>query len=113
MPLILQNHMKWQIKDESDKRIYTKSNWLPISNCDTFEERAGVYVFADSDFDVGYIGKAGAGRMVDEINNAIYREKDNGCEKVKALYTNSDVNAKSLEGELIQEYNPKNNIIGK
>lgn len=105
--------MKWQIKDESDKRIYTKSNWLPISNCDTLEERAGVYVFADSDFEVGYVGKAGVRRMVEEIRGAVGRKKNDGCEKVKALYTNSDVNAKSLEGELIQEYNPKNNIIRK
>jgi hypothetical protein len=49
--------------------------------------------------------------MVVEIDNAIRRGKAFGTTLVKALYTNSDVNALSLENALIVKYNPPNNLI--
>ena len=55
------------------------------------------------------IGKAGAGRMVDEIQSAKDRGKDYGATRVKALYTNSADRAQSLEQALIEKYNPPNN----
>ena len=58
-----------------------------------------------------YVGKAGPSRMVAEIAQAIYRRKDFGATRVKALYTNSDANALSLERELIDEYDPPNNLL--
>ena len=47
--------------------------------------------------------------MVDEVENAIYRDKDAYASKVKALYTNSDRQAESLEDVLIDKYKPRNN----
>jgi hypothetical protein len=58
---------------------------------------------------VKYIGKAGAGRMVNEIQSAIDRGKDYGATRVKALYTNSSDRALVLEQALIAKYNPPNN----
>ena len=80
------------------------------------KENAGVYVFANDDFDVKYIGKAGKRRIVlehiqvFEIYSAICRDKDDGATKVMALYTNNNETALSLESGLINTYKPNNNI---
>ncbi len=72
-----------------------------LDNYGTFEHREGVYLFANVDLQIRYIGKAGAGRMVSEIQSAINRGKDYGAKKVKALYTNSEERTLSLEQALI------------
>ncbi len=103
--------MVWNPISEVDTRIVGKSGWRDLDNYETLEERAGVYIFANADLHVKYIGKAGPHRMVDEIYSAINRGKSYGATKVKALYTNSDEKAKTLERELIIAYNPPNNLI--
>lgn len=108
--------MKWDKSSESDTRVISKSKWTPIDAYKELKENAGVYVFANDDFDVKYIGKAGKRRMVleyvqvFEIYSAICRGKDDGATQVKALYTNSNENALSLESELVKKYTPDNNI---
>ena len=101
--------MEWDYKDHNDWRVVEYTGWRLLSNYGSFQERAGVYIFANSALQVKYIGKAGPGRMVVEIQNAISRGKDYGATQVKALYTNSDVNANTLEQALIEKYKPPNN----
>lgn len=102
--------MQWETSDHQDWRVVDYTRWLNISNYQNLEARAGVYIFADVNHQVKYIGKAGAGRVVDEIYNAIYRGKNRGATRVKVLYTNSNSNATSLEAKLIEKYNPPNNL---
>jgi len=92
------------------KRVVDTSATIDLDNYKDLEARAGVYIFMNIDGEVKYIGKAGAGRIVDEIYNAMYRKKDLGATTVKVLYTNSDLNALSLESELIDTYDPPNNL---
>jgi len=101
--------MEWDNNDANDRRVVEATYWRNINNYTDLEPRAGVYIFANSLYQVKYIGKAGAGRMVLEIESAIRRGKDYGATKVKALYTNSDLNAQTLERDLINKYNPPNN----
>ena len=102
--------MQWETSDHQDWRAIDHTRWLNIGNYQNLKARAGVYVFADVNHQVKYIGKAGAGRIVDETYNAIYRDKNRGATQVKVLYTNSDSNATSLEAKLIDKYNPPNNL---
>jgi len=83
---------------------------VPAGNYGTFKERSGVYIFANRDLQVKYVGKAGPGRMVVEIQSAINRGKDYGATLVKALYTNSDEKATNLESALKEKYKPPNNL---
>ena len=102
--------MQWDSSDHSDWRVVEYTGWRYIDNYGTFEHRAGTYIFANKDLQVKYVGKAGAGRVVDEIASAIRRGKDYGATRVKVLYTNSSDNAASLERVLIDKYNPPNNL---
>jgi len=108
--------MKWNVSSEKDSRIIENSNWLPIDDYKELKENSGVYVFTNDDLDVKYIGKAGKRRMVlehvhvFEIYSAICRGKDDGATQVKALYTNSNETALTLEKDLIRKYTPDNNI---
>lgn len=102
--------MEWDISDHQDWRVVDHTRWLNIVNYQELEKRAGVYIFADINHQVKYIGKAGAGRIVDEIYNAINRGKDRGATLLKVLYTNSTANAQSLETYLINKYSPPNNL---
>ena len=75
------------------------------------EQRAGVYLFASADLHIKYVGKAGAGRMGDEVQSAIDRGKASGATKAKLLYTNSNKQALELERMLRFKYKPPNNLI--
>ena len=101
--------MKWNKTDYHRFQVRDYDRWRDIGNYETLEERAGVYVFANVDLHVKYIGKAGPGRMVKEIESAFDRGKDYGATRVMAMYTNSDKNALSLERALIDKYEPPNN----
>ena len=101
--------MKWDSSDQRGRRIVSYSGWRHIKSYSGLKKKAGVYIFADVDLQVNYIGKAGAGRMVEEITDAIYRDKERGAAQVKALYTDSDEEAQSLEADLIDKYDPPNN----
>lgn len=101
--------MIWDSSDHDDYRVVEYTGWRNLENYGTFEHRAGVYLFANVDLHIKYVGKAGAGRMVAEIQSAINRDKDYGATKVKALYTNSDERALSLETYLVEKYDPPNN----
>ena len=96
--------MEWENKDANDWRVVSTSYWRSLENYTGLEARAGVYIFANSVNQVKYVGKAGAGRLVLEITSAISRGKDYGATQVKALYTNSETNALSLEKDLINKY---------
>jgi excinuclease UvrABC nuclease subunit len=89
--------------------VVKASDWIDFRQYSKLENRAGVYLFVDGSLSVKYVGKAGAGRMADEVYNAIYRGKDAMASMIKALYTNSDDNAWSLETDLRNKYNPPNN----
>jgi excinuclease UvrABC nuclease subunit len=108
--------MIWKSEHEKDVRVQDKSGWINLDDYKKIEGRSGVYIFADNNKDVKYIGKAGAGRLVleylilFEIYSAMYRGKGLGATIVKGLYTNSGKAALSLEKSLIQIYNPIQNI---
>ena len=101
--------MKWKSADGRDNRVVTSSGWKNLSNYEGLEQRAGVYIFANVNLQVKYVGKAGPRRMVYEIKKAITRGKNFGATSVRALYTNSDANAVSLRKDLIDIYDPPNN----
>jgi excinuclease UvrABC nuclease subunit len=101
--------MIWDSSDHSDYRVVSYCGWRNLENCGTLENRSGVYLFANSDLHIKYVGKAGPRRMADEAQDAIRRNKAYGASLVKALYTNSDERASSLEASLINKYNPPNN----
>jgi len=95
--------------DEKRPEVLEVQGWLSTDNVELLPARSGVYVFVDAPDDVKYIGKAGARRMKDEVKDAISRGKNRGDGWVKALYTNSDDVAKTLETTLIDKYDPPNN----
>jgi len=101
--------MKWDTSDHGRHEVVEYTNWRLLRNYESLEWRAGVYVFADGSHQVKYVGKAGPGRMVNEVGDAIRRGKHYGSTLVKALYTNSDEKARSLESYLIRKYQPPNN----
>lgn len=101
--------MMWDSSDHSGYRVVEYTGWRYLKNYGTFQRRAGVYIFANVDLQVKYIGMAGAGRIVNEIASAIRRKKDKGATRVKVLYTNSTERARSLESDLIDKYDPPNN----
>jgi len=103
--------MRWAPSDHSDSRVVRYTGWRNWDNYGTFGHRAGVYIFANIDLQVKYVGKAGPGRMVKEIESAIRRGKAFGATRVKALYTNSGERASSLERALREKYSPPNNLI--
>lgn len=102
--------MIWNNISAHHRLVVQASSIITLNNFQTLQSRAGVYIFMNNMGQVKYIGKAGARRMVEEIASAIQRGKHFGATKVKALYTNSDENALSLERDLINRYNPVNNL---
>lgn len=102
--------MIWKPHHARDSRVVESSSIILLENYTNLSARMGVYIFLDVNHHVKYVGKAGARRMVEEIANAIYRGKDRGATRVKALYTRTDANALSLETAIRQYYDPPNNL---
>jgi len=71
--------MKWDEDDENDYRIVDAGDWYSLDDLGEAPDRAGVYIFADRGTHVKYIGKAGAGRLRNEMRNAIYIGKSRGA----------------------------------
>lgn len=104
------NRMRWDPNDVVDSRVVAFSEWwIDLKDIETLETRAGVYLFANANYDIKYIGTAGAGKMIKEIRDAIDRKKSKGTTKVRTLYTKSKEKALNLEKYLIKKYNPINN----
>jgi hypothetical protein len=103
-------HMKWEISDHNNWGVVKYTSWRHIENYKSLEDRSGVYLFANSDHHVKYVGSVITRRMISEIESAFHKEKNAGASLVKALYTNSDANTFALEKDLITKYNPQNNI---
>lgn len=101
--------VEWDSRDQQGREVVAVGEWRSLENYQDLKPRAGVYIFADAGLQVKYIGKAGAGRMVNEVADAISRDKAYHATRIKALYTNSDANARLLEGNLIDKYDPPNN----
>lgn len=90
--------------------IRSMGRWFPISLADEIAPtQAGVYVFTDCDLQVRYVGKAGAGRLRDEIQGALKRGKGYDVSQFGWFATNSEETALSLEKEWIGKYQPLNN----
>lgn len=102
--------MRWDSIHQNDWRVKEASGWRYWDNFDTLKPVAGVYLFANVDLQIKYIGKAGPGRMVDKIRSAINRGKAFGATRVKGLYTKSGKNAITLEKDLIEIFDPPNNF---
>jgi len=100
--------MKWCGYD-SRSEVVRYTNWK--SKDSLLDNQAGVYILADRNQNVKYVGKAGAGRLNVEAKSAMKnRNKGKGASMIKTLITNSDTKAKSLEIYLIRKYQPSNNI---
>jgi len=102
--------MQWDPNDVLDPRVSAFSEWwINLKDFETLESRSGVYMLANANYDIKYIGTAGSHGMTEEIRDAINRKKSKGTTKVRALYTNSTEKAQSLKKYLITKYNPVNN----
>jgi hypothetical protein len=102
--------MQWDPNDVVDSRVDSSSEWwIDLKDYETLEAKAGVYLLANAKYDIKYIGTAGAGKMIQEIKDAINRKNSKGATKIRALYTKSKAKAQSLEKYLTKKYNPVNN----
>ena len=102
--------MQWDPKEVVDSRVAVFSEWwIKLKDFEELEARAGVYLFANDKYDIKYIGKSGASKMIKKVRGAITKNKNKGATKVRALYTNSNTKAQSLQKYLITKYNPVNN----
>jgi excinuclease UvrABC nuclease subunit len=102
--------MQWDPNEVVNSRVVAVSEWwINLKDFGELEARAGVYLFANSKYDIKYVGTAGAGKMVEEVRDAINKKKSKGATKIRALYTNSKEKAQSLQEYLIEKYNPVNN----
>jgi excinuclease UvrABC nuclease subunit len=101
---------KFDWSDQKGYRVVEHTYWPTIKRFEeNLEPRAGVYIFADRDHRVKYVGSAKAGRMVEEVKHARWRGKDKGATLVKGLYTNRTKWARELEKKLIHKYQPLHN----
>ncbi|MGD9131246.1 MAG: hypothetical protein PVH73_06695 [Candidatus Bathyarchaeota archaeon] len=102
--------MQWDPNDVVDYRVVTVSEWwIKLKDYEKLETKSGVYLFANSKYDIKYIGTAKAHGMIKAVKGAIDKKKSKGATQVRALYTNSTGKAQSLAERLIKKYNPANN----
>ena len=99
--------MKWDTCEERRPEVVGIQGFT--EKVDRLQPGLGVYIFVNVSDEVRYVGRAGAGRMVTEIKDAVKRGKNKDDGWIKALYTNSEEAAIKLEAELTRKYDPPNN----
>ena len=101
--------VKFNQRDLSLPQVLRYTKWSPKYS--GLPNLAGVYILADKNGVVIYVGKAGAGRLNLESRSAMkVRGKGRGASLIRSLITCSNQKAKSLERYLIGKYKPRNNI---
>ena len=100
--------MKWQPRDAKDSQVTYNSGWIKKTEVESLKEEPGIYIFADRNRDVTYVGRASYSvrkRVKDHLRDG--RDGKAGrASLVMALY------ARDLEADLIAKYQPTNNING-
>ena len=99
--------MRWDSKDERNRRVDSASGWLRIDDFRRLQGKPGVFIFADDSLSVEYVGSTGS--IFNGVNSAIRLGKDRQATQVKALYTGSSSEAEDLAEELVRVYRPWNN----
>lgn len=104
--------MRWNPQHEHDRRVINIGGWHEITKVEAhFPDCAGVYVFADADLHVKYVGKAGARRLRVQARDAcMSHHKCEGATLAGWLVTESGDAALELETLLIAIYRPPNNV---
>lgn len=102
--------MKWNSSAQYDPKVVDYTGWRYVNKLSQFLDRAGVYVFANEFLEVRYVEAAGVGEISEKINSAMKSGKDYDVTRVKVLYTDSDEGAHRLEEDLIERYEPPNNL---
>jgi hypothetical protein len=80
---------------------------------DNAPDEVGVYVFLNDLNEVVYAGRAGPGRLKEEIKSKKDTDDDKNTEQFIWAQTTDDLTARTIEGLWIKKYQPDNNQKGK
>ena len=93
----------------NSKKRFSNKKKLNKTNLQSVPEQSGVYQITNKAGEIQYIGKAGAGRLQERLQEH-FNEKDiRGAENFQFIKTSGSKEAESLEKKLIKEKNPKQN----
>jgi hypothetical protein len=103
--------VRWNSEHGHDRRIIDIGGWHELAEVEArFPDCAGVYVFADADLDVKYVGKADAKRLRAEALAAVAScDRREGAALAGWLATKSGDGASAFATLLIAFYDPPNN----
>lgn len=105
--------MTFDTEDHKIGMVKDRTQWCHLDRYEkNLKPRSGVFVFADKNHDVKYVGKAAKRGMLNAIQAAKAQDKDYRATRVKALYTYDDKSAKDLRAKLKTKYRPLNNKKG-
>ncbi len=102
--------MKWNSSVQYDPKVVDYTGWRYVNKHSQFPERSGVYVFTNEFLEVRYVEAAGSGQINEKISSARKSGKDYDVTRIKVLYTDSDESAYRLGQDLIERYEPPNNL---
>lgn len=102
--------MKWNSSVQYDPTVVDFTGWRYVNKHSHFPERAGVIVFTNEFLEVRYVEAAGFGKINEKISSAMKSGKDYDVTRMKVLYTDSDDGAYRLGQDLIERYEPPNNL---
>ncbi|MEI7595635.1 MAG: hypothetical protein WCK02_07805 [Bacteroidota bacterium] len=100
--------MKWNL-DITEKRICGATNWKSFNELTELEDKSGVYIFANNQLHLKYIGVFKTKSSLLEINDALKKGLGFNASLVKVLYTNTKNEAIALHNNIIELYQPVNN----
>lgn len=102
--------MEFDTDDHNLGEVADFTYWVNLDNHDeSLDPKTGVFIFADANHHVKYVGKAEPGNMLSAIQSAKAEGKDWQATLVKVLYTGSREATKSLKKGLKMKYQPLNN----
>ena len=102
--------MHWDIMDTKEIGISEHTHWSRLRDYDELAQGTGVFIFADDEHKVKYIGKAGPRKFVEDIAQALAKGKGEEATMLMALYMKNGQSAKHVYRLLINKSLPPNNM---
>jgi hypothetical protein len=97
--------MKWDEKDASDERVVKTGRWCSVNSVNKiFPNAHGVYIFADQNLNVKFIGCSKENGLKQTAQESLYRDENYGATKAFWLVTADSEEAQYLRRQLVKKY---------
>jgi len=96
--------------DDREIGISRHTHWSQLEDYRELARGMGIFILADDEHEVKFIGQAGSGNLAEDIDAALASGKGRSATGIKALYTPNSQSTRHIYKILLNKYQPPENL---